>query len=70
LERGRPAADRSRMEQRLTRGNIKDRWEDEVAEWVDADEVSNYHTFTVPYGPKFHARKIEKLLYTKDLRKF
>jgi len=23
----------------------------------------------VPYGPKFHARKIEKLLYTKDLRK-
>lgn len=69
LERGRPAADRSRMEQRLTRGNIKDNWEDEVAEWVDADEVSNYHTFTVPYGPKFHARKIEKLLYTKDLRK-
>jgi hypothetical protein len=22
---------------------------------------------TIPYGPKFHARKIEKLLYTKDL---
>jgi hypothetical protein len=70
LERGRPAADRSRMQQRLTHGNIKDKWEDEVAEWVDADEISNYHTFTVPYGPKFHARKIEKLLYTKDLRKF
>jgi hypothetical protein len=24
-------------------------------------------TFTIPYGPKFHAKKIEKLLYTKDL---
>ncbi|KAI0798951.1 ankyrin repeat-containing domain protein [Xylaria sp. FL0064] len=41
--------------------------EDEVADWVDEDEVSNYHTFTVPYGVKFHAKKIEKLCYTKDL---
>ncbi|KAL2822695.1 ankyrin repeat-containing domain protein [Aspergillus cavernicola] len=49
------------------RGNIKDHWQDEVAEWVEEDEVSDYHTFTIPYGPKFHARKIEKLLYTKDL---
>jgi hypothetical protein len=24
-------------------------------------------TFTIPYGPKYHAKKIEKLLYTKDL---
>jgi hypothetical protein len=22
---------------------------------------------TIPYGPKFHARKIERLIYTKDL---
>lgn len=67
-ERGRPAADRSRMRQRLSRGNIKNKWEDEVAEWVDADEISSYHTFSIPYGPKYHARNIEKLLYTKDLR--
>jgi hypothetical protein len=24
-------------------------------------------TFTIPYGPKYNAKKIEKLLYTKDL---
>lgn len=31
--------------------------------------MSNYHTFTIPYGVKFHAKKIEKLCYTKDLCK-
>ncbi|KAM0702033.1 hypothetical protein Q7P35_010943 [Cladosporium inversicolor] len=67
LERGRPAADRSRMRQHFSHGDIKTKWEDEVAEWVDADELSSYHTFSIPYGPKYHARKIEKLLYTKDL---
>ena len=48
-------------------GNVKDDHEDEVPDWVDDEEVSDYHTFTVPYGPKFHARKIERLLYAKDL---
>lgn len=24
-------------------------------------------TFTIPYGPKYFAKKIEKLLYTKDI---
>lgn len=70
LERGRPAADRSRMRQHFSQGDIKTKWEDEVAEWVNADELSSYHTFSIPYGPKYHARKIEKLLYTKDLRKY
>lgn len=70
MERGRPAADRSRMRQHLNKGNIKNKWEDEVAEWVDSDELSSYHTFTIPYGPMYHARKIEKLLYTKDLREY
>ncbi|KAI2472158.1 ankyrin repeat protein [Annulohypoxylon bovei var. microspora] len=64
-ERGRPALD-NRFQFRL-RGNIKDIHEDEVADWVDESEVSNYHTFSVPYGEKFHAKKIEKLCYTKDL---
>lgn len=66
-ERGRPAVNRWRMRARMIHGNIKNDYEDEVAEWVDEDEVSDYHTFTIPYGPKFHAKKIEKLLYTKDL---
>ncbi|KAH9998078.1 ankyrin repeat protein [Xylariaceae sp. FL0662B] len=64
-ERGRPNPG-FRYQHRL-RGNIKDMHEDEVAEWVDEDEVSNYHTFTIPYGVKFHAKKIEKLCYTRDL---
>ncbi|KAI0521370.1 ankyrin repeat protein [Xylaria bambusicola] len=64
-ERGRPQAPQ-RFQHRLF-GNIKDIHEDEVADWVDETEVSNYHTFTVPYGVKFHAKKIEKLCYTKDL---
>ncbi|ROV99873.1 hypothetical protein VMCG_06284 [Cytospora schulzeri] len=65
-ERGRPPLNDRRYLRRLG-GNIKDAHEDEVAEWVNEDEVSNYHTFTVPYGVKFHAKKIEKLCYTRDL---
>ncbi|KAL9084954.1 MAG: hypothetical protein Q9165_007820 [Trypethelium subeluteriae] len=59
IERGRPALNRYRHIRHLP-GNIKERHEDEVAEWVEEDE-------TVPYGPKYNAKKIEKLLYTKDL---
>ncbi|KAL4871430.1 hypothetical protein BDV12DRAFT_28672 [Aspergillus spectabilis] len=65
-ERGRPPLQTYYRPTGL-RGDIKNNWQDEVAEWVEEDEVSDYHTFTIPYGPKFHARKIEKLLYTKDL---
>ncbi|KAL4885830.1 ankyrin repeat-containing domain protein [Aspergillus karnatakaensis] len=65
-ERGRPPLHNYYRPTGL-RGDIKNNWQDEVAEWVEEDEVSDYHTFTIPYGPKFHARKIEKLLYTKDL---
>lgn len=64
-ERGRPAANRYNPHQLF--GNIKDSHEDEVADWVDETDVSNYHTFTVPYGQHFHAKKIEKLCYTRDL---
>lgn len=66
-ERGRPAANRSGRDQHRLWGNIKEQEEDDVAEWVEADEVSNYHTMVVPYGKRFNAAKISKLLYTKDL---
>lgn len=46
---------------------MKEDHDDEVPDWMESDDVSDYHTFTVPYGPKFHARKIERLLYAKDL---
>ncbi|KAK3356243.1 hypothetical protein B0H65DRAFT_72260 [Neurospora tetraspora] len=67
-ERGRPALNRfMRKNFRAMGGNIKDDYDDEIADWVNEEEVSNYHTFTIPYGPKFHAKKIEKLCYTRDL---
>jgi hypothetical protein len=64
-ERGRPTI--NRWAARKLKGNMKDDHDDEVAEWVETDEVSDYHTFTIPYGPKYHARKIERLMYAKDL---
>lgn len=66
-ERGRPAIDRYSRNQHKLWGNIKDEHEDEIADWALEDEVSNYHTFTIPYGTKYHAKKIEKLCYTRDL---
>jgi hypothetical protein len=64
-ERGRPTI--NRWSSRKLPGNMKEDHDDEVAEWVETDEVADYHTFTVPYGPRYHARKIERLLYAKDL---
>ncbi|KAJ5746177.1 hypothetical protein N7520_011359 [Penicillium odoratum] len=67
-ERGRPPPSFfMKRQRRELRGNIKNEWQDEVPEWQEEDQVSNYHTFTIPYGRKFNARSIEKLLYTKDL---
>ncbi|KAM7224255.1 hypothetical protein V8F06_000036 [Rhypophila decipiens] len=65
-ERGRPRISRQYRRFGL-HGDIKEYHEDEIADWVDSEEVSNYHTFTIPYGEKFHAKKIEKLCYTRDL---
>ena len=64
-ERGRPPLNWNARYRYQLHGNVKDSQPDDVAEWVEEDEVSNYHTFTVPYGPKYTAKKIEKLLFTK-----
>ncbi|KAL8811822.1 MAG: hypothetical protein Q9200_001494 [Gallowayella weberi] len=66
-ERGRPLANTYYRSRRSLPDNVKDNDPDDIPEWVYDDEVSNYHSFTVPYGPKYHAKKIEKLLYTKDI---
>lgn len=65
-ERGRPAIHRGWRDS-VRGGNIKEWEEDEVAEWVDEQEVASYHTMTVPYGEKYNAAKINRLLYAKDL---
>ncbi|KAG4030376.1 hypothetical protein MFRU_012g01140 [Monilinia fructicola] len=66
-ERGRPSLNRGFRSQRRLYGNLKDEEEDEVADWAEQDEIANYHTMTVPYGPKYNAAKINRLLYAKDL---
>lgn len=63
-ERGRPQLYRNHFQ---NFGDIKNRHEDEVADWLSEEDVSNYHTFTIPYGEKFNAKKIEKLCYSRDL---
>jgi hypothetical protein len=42
-ERGRPAINRYQFNP--SGDNIKDKYEDEVAEWVDAEDVSDYRKF-------------------------
>ncbi|TGO46320.1 hypothetical protein BCON_0331g00030 [Botryotinia convoluta] len=66
-ERGRPSLNRGFRNQRRLYGNLKDQEEDEVADWAEQDEIANYHTMTVPYGQKYNAAKINRLLYAKDL---
>ncbi|PGH04470.1 hypothetical protein GX51_03461 [Blastomyces parvus] len=64
-ERGR-AQNRNRVYY-PNKSNMKEVQPEDVAEWVEQEDVSNYHTFTIPYGPKYTAKKIEKLVYKKDL---
>lgn len=52
-ERGRPALHRNYRNQFRMGGNIKDAEEDEVAEWVDQEEVASYHTVCSPFFSSF-----------------
>jgi hypothetical protein len=58
VERGRPAI--NRYPEFSNGGNIKDEHEDEVAEWVDAEDVSDYRKLT-------NTERHESLL-TRDFR--
>lgn len=51
-ERGRPPLSvyLQRRQGRELKGNLKDDWEDEVPEWQEEDQVSNYHTFVRPHS--------------------
>ncbi|KAK2765211.1 hypothetical protein FQN54_008910 [Arachnomyces sp. PD_36] len=66
MERGRPPSLAQKF-YRNPHGNLKEQQPEDIAEWVEDENVSSYHTFTIPYGPKYNARKIERLLYKKDL---
>ena len=56
-ERGRPSINRCpyRYSHQL-HGNIKEDHEDEVAEWVEEDEISDYHTFVGSLGNAIEGR--------------
>lgn len=47
-ERGRPIYVEKLRSKQPIYGNIKEGWEDEVPEWQEADEISDYHTFVYP----------------------
>ena len=66
-ERGRPPLPWNARYRHQLPGNVKDVQPDDQPDWLDESEVSNYYSFTVPYGPKYNAKRIEKLLFTKDL---
>ena len=66
-ERGRPTVSRFLQRRHGLPGNIKQDAMEEVNEAIEADAVSDYHTIVIPYGSKYTARRIERLLYTKDL---
>ena len=67
VERGRPAANNFLRHAHELPGNFKQHAVEEVNEAIHDDAVASYHTFSIPYGPKYSAKRIEKLLYTKDL---
>ncbi|AEO54003.1 hypothetical protein MYCTH_2106779 [Thermothelomyces thermophilus ATCC 42464] len=67
LERDRPPLNHHRRQIPALRGDIKRGHEDEVADWFTEEDISDYRTFTMPYGPRFNAKRIETLCYTRDL---
>jgi len=68
-ERGRPEMPWNARFRHQLPGNVKDTQPDDVAEWVEEDDISSYHTFTLPYGPRYTPKKIERLLFKQDLLK-
>ena len=64
-ERGRPVP--MRISKQL-RGNIKNDWDDEVPEWVDEEDVSDYHTFVsnALFDGKPKTNHIRPFLMAKD----
>ncbi|CAG9972479.1 unnamed protein product [Clonostachys byssicola] len=65
-ERGRPEVDYPHWTWREN-GDMKQDHENEVADWYPSEKVSNYHTFSIPYGRRFTAKAIERICYSQDI---
>jgi hypothetical protein len=68
-ERGLPSLHRAFSQMRRARNGLKTRRPYDVAEWVDANHRSLFHTSTISYGPGISASDIEDILQKEDQRK-
>ncbi|CAZ82771.1 unnamed protein product [Tuber melanosporum] len=65
-EMGRPVDPCASSWVRGGRDNKKQGADEDLAEW-DFEDVSNYEKFSIPYGPSYDAKKIERLFIKRDL---
>ncbi|KAF3921066.1 hypothetical protein AA313_de0204793 [Arthrobotrys entomopaga] len=67
-ERNRPDRRKPKREKKILRGDIKGK-EPEVPDWEisTVDDESMYETISIPYGPRFNAERIKKLLFQADM---
>ncbi|GMF81569.1 unnamed protein product [Aspergillus oryzae] len=55
-ERGRPARQQQMRSLKSLNGNVKSDWEDEIPEWMEGDEYSDYHTMVCyTFPPSYRA---------------
>lgn len=69
VEKGRPELPWNARFRNQLPGNVKDAQPDDVAEWITDDSISGYSSFTLPWGPRYSPKKIERLLFQQDLLK-
>ncbi|KAK6523146.1 hypothetical protein TWF694_006041 [Orbilia ellipsospora] len=67
-ERNRPDRRKPKREKKVLRGDIKGK-DPEIPDWglATTDDESMYETISIPYGPRFNAERIKKLLFQADM---
>lgn len=69
VEKGRPELPFQSRYLTQLKGNIKDVQPCDIGEFIQDDTISGYSSFTIPWGPRYTAKKIERLLFQQDLLK-
>ncbi|PWW71736.1 ankyrin [Tuber magnatum] len=65
-EMGRPVDPYASLWMKRNRGDKKQGADEDLAEW-NFEDMSNYEKFSIPYGPGYDAKKIERLFIKRDL---
>ncbi|CUS09476.1 unnamed protein product [Tuber aestivum] len=65
-EMGRPVDPYASLWMNKNRGDKKQGADEDLAEW-NFEDISNYEKFSIPYGPGYDAKKIERLFIKRDL---